>query len=94
MYTIPHTTAPLQTQNFIHEGYDLTMTTYYNSVFGLWAFDLFDNTTQQYITQYEALSAGAPALLQSKLPFVFVMLSSILDVNIMDRGEYREAIRA
>lgn len=94
MYLIPHTTDPLQTQNFTHEGYDLTLTTRWNSIFGIWQFDLFDNEQQEWITQCETFAVGSPALMQSSLPFVFVMLSDILNVYIMDKDEYSAAIRA
>lgn len=87
-YLIPHTTDPLQTQNFTHEGYNLTLTTRFNSVFGFWNFDLYNNETQEYITQSEAFATGAPSLTQSELPFVFVMGASILEVYIIDKEEY------
>ena len=94
MYLIPHTTNPLQTQNFTYADYDLTLTTRFNSIWGIWQFDLFDNNEQEYITQNEAFAVGSPALMQSSLPFVFVMLNDILNVYILDKEEYRAAIRA
>ena len=94
MYLIPHTTEPLQTQNFTHEGYDLTLTTRWNSMFGFWNFDLYDNDKQEYITQSEAFAPSSPSLMQSSLPFIFMMQSTILDVMIIDKGDYREAVRA
>ena len=94
MHLIPHTTEPLQIQNFVHQGYDVTLTTRWNSIFGFWNFDLYDNNTQEYINQSEAFAVGAPCLIQSALPFVFVMLEDILNVYIFDKGEYRATVRA
>lgn len=94
MHLIPHTTEPLQTQNFVYDGYDLTLTTRFNSIWGIWQFDLFDNNEQEYITQSEAFAVSSPSLIQSRLPFIFIMLDDILNVYILEKDEYRAAIRA
>lgn len=109
MYLLPISTDPLQTQNFTHEGYDLTLTTRWNSVVGFWNIDLFDNTEQVYLTQAEPLTVGSAACIHLQLPFVFVMLDESnlgtgpididemgdrINVYLLDKEEYHAAIRA
>ena len=108
MFKIPLTSEPLQTQNFAHDGYDLTLTTRWNTIFGIWQFDLFDNVAQEYITQCDSFSIASPSLMGSSLPFYFVMLddAGLLDtpivkedlgnrvnVYIINKDDYRAAIR-
>lgn len=108
MFKIPLSNEPLQTQNFTHEGYDLTLTTRWNTIFGTWQFDLYDNINQVWITQSEGLSLASPSLYGSSLPFVFVMLDDVsltetpisrddmgdrVNVYIVNEGDYRAAIR-
>lgn len=109
MYLIPLTSDPLQTQNFTHEGYDLTLTTRWNSVVGFWNIDLFDNVNQEYLTKGEALTVGAATCAHLQLPFVIVMLDESglgegpisrdelgnrLNVYLVNKEEYNAAIRA
>lgn len=109
MFKIPLSSDPLQTQNFTHDGYDLTLTTRWNTIFGIWQIDLYDNINQVWITQCEGLSLASPALYGSILPFVFVMLDDVgmidapiskddmgnrVNVYIVNKDDYRDAIRA
>lgn len=109
MYLIPHTSDPLQTQNFTHEGWDLTLTTRWNSVVGFWNIDVFDNLKQEYITQGEALAVGSACMEQSLAPFVIVMLDDSglgtgavsrdelgnrLNIYLVDEDAYHAAVRS
>lgn len=108
MYLIPLSDEPLQSQNFTHEDYDLTMTTRWNTIFSIWQFDLYDNIEQEWITQSEGLSLASPALYSSSVPFFFVMLDDYglidepvskedlgerVNVYIVNEEDYRDAIR-
>lgn len=108
MYLIPLSSEPLQTQNFTHDGYDLTLTTRWNTIFGIWQFDLFDNIKQEYIVQSAAFTISSPSLMGSVLPFYFVMiddaglinelitkedLGNRVNVYIVNKDEYRAAVR-
>lgn len=108
IYKIPHSNSALQTQNFIHQGYNLTMVTRWNTVVGFWNFDLYDNAKQKWLTQSEALSFGSASLYHLDLPFVFVMLDdsdfgysdvspelmgSSINIYIVDKGVYDEAVQ-
>ena len=109
MYQIPLTSDPLQTQNFTHEGYDLTLTTRWNSVVGFWNIDLFDNVNQIYLSRSEPLTVGAATCAHLQLPFVFVLiddsglgegpidideLGDRINLYIVDKEDYHAAIRA
>lgn len=103
------TSDPYQTQNFTHEGYDLTMVTRWNSVVGFWNIDLFDNINQVYLTRSEALTVGAATGIHLQLPFVFVLIDESnlgeqpisieemgvrLNVYIVSKEEYHAATRS
>lgn len=109
MYLIPTTADPLQDQNFTYAEHDLTLTLRWNSVVGFWNFDLYDNTNDVQVTQSEALSVGSPSLIGSHLSFLFLLnddsglgtnavdiseMGSRLNLYIVDRTEYNEAIRS
>ena len=74
MFLVPLNSDPLQTQNFTHDGYDLTLTTRWNSVVQFWNIDLFDNINQVYLTQGEPITVGAATGAHLQLPFVFVLI--------------------
>ena len=109
MYLISTSTDALQEQNFTYGDYDVTLTLRWNSVVGFWNFDLYDNTGDVQVTQSEALSVGSPSLVGSQLPFYFLLnddsglgtnavkiteLGDRLNLYIVDRKEYNEAIRS
>lgn len=108
MYLVPLTPDPLQIQNFTQDGFDLTLTTRWNSVVGFWNIDLFDNINQVYLTRGEPLAVGSPTGVHLQLPFVFVLLDdsnlgegpidisemgSRLNVYIVNKDSYYAAIR-
>lgn len=108
MFLIPLNSDPLQTQNFTHQGYDLTLTTRWNSVVGFWNIDLFDNINQIYLTQSEPLTVGSPTGVHLQLPFVFVLIDEFgigegpininelgerLNLYIVNKDTYNAAIR-
>lgn len=74
MYLVPLTADPLQTQNFTHEGYDLTLTTRWNSVVGYWNIDLFDNVNQIFLSRGEPLAVGSATGIHLQLPFVLLLV--------------------
>lgn len=108
MYLVPLTADPLQIQNFTQDGFDLTLTTRWNSVVGFWNVDLFDNATQNYLTKGEPLTVGSPTGVHLQLPFVFVLIDESgigegpisidemgvrLNLYIVDKDSYNAAIR-
>lgn len=108
MYLISTTTDALQTQNFTYNGHDVNLTLRWNSIVGFWNFDLYDNTNDIQVTQSEALSVGSPSLVGSQLSFYLLLnddsglgtnavkiteLGDRLNLYIVDRTEYNEAIR-
>lgn len=109
MYLIPLTADPLQTQNFTHDGYDLTLTTRWNSVVGFWNIDLFDNQAQTALTTGEPITVGSSSIAHLQLPFVFVLIDDSglgegpvgiedmgerLNLYIVNKEDYHAAIRA
>lgn len=108
IYKIPHTSSALQTQNFVHMGKSLTLTTRWNTVMQFWNIDVYDNIEQKWLTQSEALSLGSASLYHLDLPFVFVMLddseygslkvsqeamSDTLNVYIVNKGDYDASVQ-
>lgn len=109
MYLVPLTADPLQTQNFTQDGFDLTLTTRWNSVVGFWNIDLFDNASQTYLTRGEPLTVGSATGVHLQLPFVFVLLDEAnigegpididelgvrLNLYIVNKDSYYAAVRA
>lgn len=109
MYLVPLTSEPLQAQNFTHMGYDLTLTTRWNSVVGYWNIDLFDNVNQVYLTRSEPMTVGSATGYHLQLPFVFVLIDESnlgeppidisemgdrVNVYIVNKEAYHAAIRA
>lgn len=109
MFLVPLDPYSLQSQNFTHLGYDLTLITRWNSAVGFWNMDLFDNINQNYLTRSEALTVGAATCSHLQLPFVFVLIDESnlgeppisidemgdrLNVYIVNKEDYHAAIRA
>lgn len=108
MYLVPLTSDPLQTQNFTHEGYDLTLTTRWNSVVGYWNIDLFDNVNQVFLTRSEPLTVGSATGVHLQLPFIFLLVDESglgeapieieelgvrINLYLVDKEEYYAAVR-
>lgn len=108
-YLIPVTTDGVQKQFFSLFGYQLEFTLRFNSVSGLWNFDLLNQKTNQYITQSAGLAVNSPTLIGNNLPFVVIMidgsgwginstqqseLGSRLNIYFIDKEVFHEAIRA
>lgn len=109
MYLVPLTAIPLQTQNFTHDGHDLTLTTRWNSVSKFINIDLFDNVTQETLTLSEALTVGSATCAHLQLPFVFMLVDESglgtapidlddigdrINLYIVNKEDYHAAIRA
>ena len=107
-YRILVTAEPLQEQSFDLFGYKLRFTLRFNSISGLWNYDLFDLEKETFICQSFGLAVDAPSLISMNLPFVVVMedlsglgINSIhqsemgkrLQVAFVDKRLYREAVR-
>ncbi|MGG7074323.1 hypothetical protein U5B43_08745 [Campylobacter sp. 9BO] len=108
MYLIPTTTDELQTQNFSLYGVNVELTLTYNAIGGVWQFDLTDTDTDEIYAQNKGLSVNAPSLLNTKLPFVLMLideshqglngvdkseLSNRLNLYLIGKDEFKTAMR-
>ncbi|OCG38580.1 phage baseplate plug family protein [Gilliamella sp. Gris1-4] len=109
MYIIQTTTDDVLEQSFSLYDMNLRLTLRYNAISTGYQFDLFDIDKDEYITKNKGLSVGSPSLIEFNLPFVMVLddksglginaiskddLNNRMQLLIMTKEEYREAIRA
>ena len=108
MYIIQTTNDDVLEQSFSLYDMNLRLTLRYNAISTGYQFDLFDIDKDEYITKNKGLSVGSPSLIEFNLPFVMVLddksrlginaiskddLNNRMQLLIMTKGEYREAIR-
>ncbi|OCG10904.1 hypothetical protein A9G09_11790 [Gilliamella sp. wkB292] len=108
MHIIQTTNDDVLEQSFSLYDMNLRLTLRYNAISTGYQFDLFDINNDEYITKNKGLSVGSPSLIEFNLPFVFVLddklglginaiskddLNNRMQLLIMDKEEYREAIR-
>lgn len=108
IYSILVTSDPVQEQSFSLFGYRLRFTLRYNSVGGVWNYDLYDQNKEAFICQSFGLAVNAPSLMGKNLPFVVVLddtsglglnsvnqtdMGSRLRILFIDKAYYHEAIR-
>lgn len=109
MHIIQTTTDDVLEQSFTLYDRNLRLTLRYNAISTGYQFDLFDIDNDEYITKNKGLSVGSPSLIEFNLPFVLVLddksglginaiskddLNNRMQLLIMTKDEYREAIRA
>lgn len=109
MYIIQTTTDDVLEQSFSLYDMNVRLTLRYNAISTGYQFDLFDIDKDEYITKNKGLSVGSSSLIEFNLPFVLVLddksglginaiskddLNNRMQLLIMTKDEYREAIRA
>jgi hypothetical protein len=108
MHVIQTTADNVLIQSFSLYDMNLRLTLRYNAISNGYQFDLFDIDKNEYITKNKGLSVDSPSLIEFNLPFVLVLddrsglginaiskddLNNRMQLLIMTKGEYREAIR-